>query len=329
MKKIIILVCVLVAIMLVSGGNAQTARAQEEQPEALNLRWVVWPLTPDPYHRTLYAVKMQSATNAWAVGLDGTSLRWNGSAWSLIDTPVNVTIRAVDTYGNLAYAVGDYGTILRWDGVSWQTMESNSPTTFFNTISMVSDSLGWAVGTWPPYVRFLVWDAINWKLQESPQDHYINAIKMLDIDTGWCVGEGGVTLKKITGDFVNVASPTDQNLYAVSLLTGDSGFAVGAGGTILKLTYTWSGQASPTAAALFGVAAVSASDAWAVGAGGTVLHYDGTTWKKVHVATNKTLYGVSFVSSTIGWAVGADGVLLRYLNLPYQGYIPVVFRQTD
>ena len=172
-------------------------------------------------------------------------------------------------------------------------MDSNSPGDL-KTISMVSNTLGWAVGTWPPMVRFFVWNGFSWSLQESPQDHYIYALKMIDIDHGWCVGEGGVTLQKITGDFVNVASPTSQTLYAVSLVNGDSGFAVGVGGTIMKLNYTWSVQTSPTVATLYGVAAVSASDAWAVGAGGTVLHYDGTTWKKVRVNTNKTLYGVSF-----------------------------------
>jgi photosystem II stability/assembly factor-like uncharacterized protein len=314
--------------MLVTAGNAQTARAQEEQPEVLNPRWVVWPVTPDPGYRTMFAVKMQSSTNAWAVGAGGVALRWNGSAWSKITTPVNVTLRAVDTFGNLAYTVGDGGKIVRWNGVQWQIMDSNSPADL-KTISMVSDTLGWTVGTWPPMVRFFVWNGSFWALQESPQDHFIYAMKMLDIDTGWCVGEGGVILKKITGDFVNFESPTSQNLYAVSLLNGDSGFAVGAGGTIIKLNYTWSVQTSPTTATLYGIAAVNASDVWAVGADGTMLHYDGTTWKKVRVNTNKTLYNVSFISTTIGWAVGADGVLLRYLNLPYQGYIPAVYRQTN
>ena len=97
MKKITVLVCVLVAIMLLTARDAQTAWAQEEQPEAINPRWVVWPVTPDPGHRTLYAVKMQSSTTAWTVGVGGGALRWNGAGWSRIDTPVDVTLRAVDT----------------------------------------------------------------------------------------------------------------------------------------------------------------------------------------------------------------------------------------
>lgn len=69
-----------------------------------------------------------SATAAWAVGSDGTALRWNGTAWQPVPLTTLATLNAV--WGrdpSTVYAVGQNGTILRWNGTAWHPEDSGTP----------------------------------------------------------------------------------------------------------------------------------------------------------------------------------------------------------
>lgn len=69
---------------------------------------------------SLYGV-WGTAPRAWAVGLGGIIVRWNGTTWMTV-TSSFITDELESIWGNGAndvWAVGDSATILRWNGSTW------------------------------------------------------------------------------------------------------------------------------------------------------------------------------------------------------------------
>ena len=64
-----------------------TEAGDRVEPEAkIYALWQCWDVgTTDPCQQDLKGIEMISATDGWAVGGNGTALRWNGSAWPLVE----------------------------------------------------------------------------------------------------------------------------------------------------------------------------------------------------------------------------------------------------
>ncbi len=64
---------------------------------------------------SLNAVSIVDTNDAWAVGNSGVASQWNGSDWSLVNTPGGQNLHAVKMLASDdGWAVGDSGTILHW-----------------------------------------------------------------------------------------------------------------------------------------------------------------------------------------------------------------------
>jgi hypothetical protein len=91
-------------------------------PRPLILHWTgrAWTQLsrPDanPTAKVLRAVTGTSATNVWAVGDEGTILRWDGKRWSTVSSPTHedLTAVAIDADGSV-WIGGNNGTLLRLD----------------------------------------------------------------------------------------------------------------------------------------------------------------------------------------------------------------------
>ncbi|MCJ7424849.1 hypothetical protein MUP01_11385 [Candidatus Bathyarchaeota archaeon] len=97
---------------------------------------------------------MVSSTNGWAVGDQGTIIRWDGTHWSSASSPTTSWLNSVNmvSSGN-GWAVGDSGTIIRWNGTSWDSVAS--PTAqFYCSVCMVNATDGWAVGNFGTIIRW-------------------------------------------------------------------------------------------------------------------------------------------------------------------------------
>ena len=73
---------------------------------------------------TLRSVWALSATDAFAVGDDGTIVRWDGTAWTTMSSAGDAWAgRRLDgVWGSSptnVFAVGELGTVLRYDGTRW------------------------------------------------------------------------------------------------------------------------------------------------------------------------------------------------------------------
>lgn len=69
----------------------------------------------------VYKVWGRSASEVYAVGTGGVILRWDGAAWTSMDSPTDRTLFTVSGTADTLYAVGSSGTglILRDDGAAW------------------------------------------------------------------------------------------------------------------------------------------------------------------------------------------------------------------
>ena len=135
-----------------SDGWAVGRRAQYTGINSM-IHWngTIWNLVESPKivgTRTLWSVDMVSSTDGWAVGDSGTIIRWAGTNWNNVTSPIPVTkhLFSVDMVNSTdGWAVGSDGCIIRWDGASWSNV--TSPTgAWLYCVNMVSSTDGWIVG---------------------------------------------------------------------------------------------------------------------------------------------------------------------------------------
>jgi len=222
------------------------------------------------------------------------------------------------------WAVGDDGTIVRWDGTSWSTV--TSPTgEFIHSVHMVSPTEGWAVGIssrtggWAMGTggRIIRWDGTSWSTAAEPTTSSLYSIYMRSSTDGWAVGEHGTIVRWNGSLWSTVASPTGSHLYSVYMLSSGEGWAVGFWWTIVRWDgSSWSTVTSPTESSLLSVYMLSPTEGWAVGCNGTILRWNGTSWSTVTSPTGGSLASVHMLSSTDGWAVGYGGTIIRIPPAP-------------
>jgi hypothetical protein len=257
--------------------------------------------TPSPAPASYFrGVAATSATDAWAVGVTGSSPgststtrnktlieHWNGTAWTRVPSPSPRRISVLDgvaaTSPTNAWAVGWTernatprhlrALILHWDGTSWtQVPVPGAPhtSTYLSGVAATSATDAWAVGrdhaSGDPKTYIVHWDGTSWTQVPSPSP------------------KPGGNLEAVTA-----LSPTDA--WA-------TGMSIAKGSTCTRcrtLTEHWDGTAwrivpSPSQPRVYlndllGVAATAGDDVWAVGTIGynatLIEHWDGTAWTMV------------------------------------------------
>lgn len=285
-----------------------------------------WTLFSAPVTATtrLYALAMSSAANGWAVGQDNTPpysaviIRWNGTAWEAVPVPsppwpvalqdVSVPNEASAWIagGVFVCAVGPppctpeaaFGTILHWDGNEWIFYSISN--TFLSSISMLSDTDGWAVGlevdptTKQQRSRILHWNGISWTTVDHPITEYpagnihfiLEEVSALDPNTAW------------------------------SAVSGKNQFLRWDGNSWTAFNSPVSGRPS--------IAVLSSNNAWAVGDEGDIGHWDGHFWNSKTSPITSRLASISMVSAFDGWAVGNGGIILHGSQTVLQYYLPCV-----
>ncbi|GAP12603.1 uncharacterized protein related to plant photosystem II stability/assembly factor [Longilinea arvoryzae] len=323
-----------------------------------------WSVVSSPVTADLNSVAMLSANDGWAVGDNGTVLRFDGKNWIAFNAPVTptTTLAAVSmSSADNGWAIGMdetppyYGVILRWNGIEWVAVPLPSPPWPFAMadVSVPNDTSAWIAGGIfvcslgqpcnPEYAlgTILHWNGSAWDYTSFPYLRF-SAISMLSDTDGWAVG-------------LELVQPTRQLRSCILHWNGTSWTAVEhplteyPGGSIrfileeiaaLDPNTAWtavSGQnrflrwngTSWTAvdSPIRGrpsIDILSAGDAWAVGGEGDIGHWDGNTWALVPSPVSATLNSVSLVSPFDGWAVGNGGVILHGRAPTLSLYLPQI-----
>jgi hypothetical protein len=280
--------------------------------------WLDASVTNKDRHADLLGVSLNNASNGWAVGRKKKShlsiWHWNGNAWS--------TASGIPTLS--ASYVKD-----------------------LQSVSTVSDSEAWAVGTKSSRVSgkyaFSIFRELNgqWcRLQSTgstcggkhapstsknnAEDLYsVSVIRQAGQDFGFAVGKKGVILKYNGSSWAQITSNTHQNLLSVDVVSATQAFAVGNKGTLIE----WNGQTwfhpvsnISSKSQLKGIRMLdtsdsgTANDGWAVGYRGSsarAYHYNGSTWTEINPATRK-LYAVDMQSPSDVWVTGIHGTIAHW-----------------
>ena len=133
---------------------------------------------------SLNGLSIVSANDVWAAGNSGVAAHWNGSAWSLVNTPGGQNLHAIKMMAsNDGWAVGDNGTILHYSGSAWNPYTSPVTTPLYS-VDFTSPSEGWAGGN-----GFLL-HYLNgsWTQQTAPNIGQLNGISMVSNTSGFAVG---------------------------------------------------------------------------------------------------------------------------------------------
>jgi len=139
--------------------------------------------------------------------------------------------------GNNGAISGAGGTIMfsEDNGLLWDraTLLGNTDARF-NSIYLVGDKLGWAVGSGGAIVQTTGGGRL-WKPLESGTDANLNDVFFLDERKGWAVGDQGTILRTTDGgkSWVEENSHTKHRLERIYFRNG-RGWAIGFGGTILS-----------------------------------------------------------------------------------------------
>jgi hypothetical protein len=244
-----------------------------------------WASVPRPGGLALTSVAMVSANDGWAVGGS------NDCAYSPHET---------------------WGTILRWDGSAWSLVEESIPDKKLNSVALVSATDGWAVGYYCHYngdysITYdsvtMRWNGSSWNEVDTPTEWSLNSVAMVSATDGWAVGGRGVILHWNGSAWSLASSPTSCILRSVSMVSADDGWAVGGNSSSEYCSQpsvilhwngnTWSETVSPVSETLNSVAMISADEGWAVGEAGTILHYTNL----MNLSVSKTGSGSGTVTS--------------------------------
>jgi hypothetical protein len=191
----------------------------------LALHWSgsIWAIVPTPNvgsgENALTAITAVSTTDVWAVGYhqDLTApprvtlaLHWNGSSWSVVDTPnvgtdenffFSVTARSTnDVWAVGSYSVPWFQTLTeRWDGTSWTVVPSpnldDGDNVLYAAVALGPNSAV-AVGNWlngnGNDTLGQHWDGTEWSIVPTPSPaDYLNFLTGIAADGSrdiWAVG---------------------------------------------------------------------------------------------------------------------------------------------
>jgi hypothetical protein len=160
----------------------------------------------DPLLRTVFAVRMISATEGWAVGAynastGGLILHYTGGVWTDYSPSPAPRVLYDDFFWrgvpNEGWAIG-FGAglsyILHYDGIQWAVVYT--PTEQYSRIFMLTPSDGWTVGFDPNNAHGVVahYDGTSLVEANNPTTEILNGLYMLSSTDGWAVGTGGTML---------------------------------------------------------------------------------------------------------------------------------------
>jgi uncharacterized repeat protein (TIGR01451 family) len=269
-----------------------------------------WSSVTSPTTAAYRSIAMLSAGEGWAVGANGTIVRYRGS-WQQVSIPETQHLYGVDfASADAGWAAGGAGVIWRHSQGTWTKATSPVSSRLWD-IDMVSTDDGWMIGE---YGVILHYNGSSWNQVASPSTARGGlGIHMVNSQDGWIVGEQGLIWRYNGSAWTPFPSPTSRDLYDVAMVSAAEGWAVGQYGTILHYKNgAWSRWSSPTATTLLGVKMASDSDGWATGDGGVLLRYNGRGWSRVVSPVTGNLDDVAVLSGFNAWAVGNGGAIVRF-----------------
>ncbi len=296
----------------------------------------------------LYDVWGSASDDVYAVGANGTILRFDGTSWQSMVSGTTETLTAIYGYGpNDIYAAGNNLTLLRFDGSSWAPFAGPADATggYADVWSAGAGENLWLLAG----RRAWYWDGSVWTVQGFRDNLNVSLTPNAAMN-----GIGGTAASIITasrptggtdqvdgGVFANFRNVGRYDTNAVFAVDDTDIFVVGAQsrrfqGDNIRTTSQWRNiNIMSEANDVWGT---SASNVYAVGVGATnirgrIAHYDGNatdTWTTVLERPFDDLRGMAGFGDFDIFVVGFNGTILRLVedeppqtaaNFPASGWL--------
>jgi photosystem II stability/assembly factor-like uncharacterized protein len=282
--------------------------------------------TPNNYSRAISMVPGSNGTDGWAVGYNGSILRWNGSEWQTFNTPtVDYLYDLTMISSSDGWIVGNNGTFLHWDGSIWTIVPVNSasPISSVWEIDAASANDIWAIGFDNGCNSIWHWNGNTWWLYDGNCDgvNYMG-ITVTPGTNGldaWVVGESAYLLHWNNSSWIPVNEPYTKRLHAVEMLSPADGWIGGSAWPVSPGdAFRWNGNiwSIKNRMDTYGFDFYSGPEGtlgWSVGVWGDINKWDGSSWSQVSSPSVIDLTSVDIISFDEAMAVG-------YGNDPNNGY---------
>ena len=263
--------------------------------------------------QTLTQIWGISETDIFAVGDNGTLLRYDSGNWILMSGRTTEGLHGVwGNSGTNVFAVGDKGTILRYDGNAWNLMETGT-TDGLQGIWGSSGTDVFAVGDNGVVLHY---DGSGWTPMNQGKTEGLHGVWGSSGTDVFAAGDNGTILHYDGNGWHSLSTGITIGLRGVWGSSKTDIFAVGDNGTILHYDGSnWTLMNGDTDRHLWHVWGTAGTDVFAVGNLGTILHYDGTRWTPMGSGTEEKLIGVWAGSEANAFAVGEAGTILRHKGM--------------
>ena len=255
---------------------------------------------------SIYAV---SATNVFAIDLQGDIYSWNGTTWALSLSNGADYLALHGSSATNMIAVGSNGAIARWNGTAWSTMTSGTTRTL-NAVWVESQTVAWAAGDNGTVLRLAT---TTWSTETINSTQTLNGVWGGD-NVVYAVGANSEVLRRVGDTWSRLTVPSGELLYGVHGQSATDVVIVGSNGTLLRWNgTTWSVlSVGGLAGNLYQVSGSAANGGrrYVVGDGG-VAQLDGTTATLVNTPYAPQLFGISVDATGTAWTSGERGAVLR------------------
>ncbi|MFZ4577718.1 MAG: hypothetical protein ACOYOB_04900 [Myxococcota bacterium] len=264
----------------------------------------------------LYAIRVTSPGQIWAVGAEGKAVRFSGGTWSetLMPDAAGHVLRALDVSpAGRVFAAGDDAYLATFDG-TWKSVLVNDQRKLYG-IWALSNSDAWAIGEQGALVHLSL--SGKWEVQaiDGVNMATLSFAGLWGVGTGssahaLAVGQKGAGVVFIDGKWLDHRAETVADLRNVTAMADGSLVACGQYGSLLRAVDAQSSffdLAAPATGVDLNDVAGDGIELWAVGTGGTVLHRDGKgVFQSEALPGAGELRGIAMLSGE-PIAVGDDG----------------------
>lgn len=302
-----------IAQCYVNAGNNKNALCGDSvQLNGSISSFIPWtsPTTTD-----LSSVYLTDETHGWAVGRNGTILKFDGINWVNSSSPTSQNL--LDIYmidSTNGWACGEGTAILKYDGSNWTVGATLNGAGSAFSICFSSPYTGW-LGTYNH--GLYKYNGNNWSSHPCPISH-IEDIFFIDSIHGWAVGDGAII--KYNGNVWEIDTTLPGYLQSVHFTDTMHGWAVGGNGGNSNVIYqydgtTWNFINKPGYLTFLNTVFFTDSlNGWMMGGYGTILNYSNSSLDFVPSPNGSTISSLFFADQNSGWAVGENGAILKYNN---------------
>ncbi len=157
----------------------------------------------------------------------------------------------------------------------------------------------------------------QWIDQSIKYEGTIYSVHLIDNNTGWICGQGGLIAKTTDGGYTwfNQESGISENLFSIFFVNENIGYAAGWNGTLIKTLdggITWESQDSGTGKKLESIYFIDENTGW-IAADGAVLRTTdgGQNWQYQSFIQLNEIPSIYFTDANNGWMVGDGGKLRK------------------